>query len=122
MPVVAGLIGTTSPRQSPRRLRINEPWAMRFAAGIGEARPQFLDSRLPLLVHPCFLPGAVENPCMFLSLFAVGLTSRDAHAVAHASIDCCFSRAPLRPVAPPSTQRAISTLCPCQPSTVGSRS
>ena len=97
MLVDASLIAAnTRPRQSPRSTDINDPWLMRFAAGLGETAPQFLDNRVPLLAHPCFLQGALENPCMFLSVYAVGVTNKEASAVVHASIDSLLP-APLRP-------------------------
>ena len=97
MPVDGELIARgTRPRQSPRATEINTPWAMRFAAGLGESARELLDTRCqPLLVHPCFLPGALENPCMFLSVYAVGLESYEASAVVHSSVDSLLLR-PLR--------------------------
>ena len=97
MPVEASLIAAgTRPHQSPRSTDINGPWTMRFAAGLGETAPQFLDNRVPLLAHPCFLQGALENPCMFLSVYAVGVTNKEASAVVHASIDSLLP-APFHP-------------------------
>jgi hypothetical protein len=104
MPVEPTLVGTARPRQSPRRTHVSVPWAMRFAAGLGDdalagaTATELIDTRLGprLLVHPCFLAGALENPLMFLSTYAVGLTRREASAVVHASVDSLFA-APLRP-------------------------
>lgn len=98
MPVDAALIASGArPRQSPRSTEVNDPWTMRFAAGLGDGMPELLDTRLgPLLVHPCFMPGALENPSMFLSVYAVGVTNREASAVVHASIDSLLGPATLR--------------------------
>ena len=111
MPVDPALVGSARPRQSPRSTHVNEPWTMRFAAGLGESAPQFLDNRGPLLAHPCFLAGALENPCMFLSVYAVGVTNREASAVVHASIDSLFP-APLRPGSELSTTFGVVAAAP----------
>ena len=94
MPVDAGLIAHGArPRQPPRTTEINTPWAMRFAARLGESAQELLDTRVqPLLVHPSFLPGALENPCMFLSVYAIGLRIREASAVVHSSVDSLLPR------------------------------
>ena len=111
MPVDPALINSARPRQSPRSTHVNEPWTMRFAAGLGESAPHFLDNRVALLAHPCFLAGALENPCMFLSVYAVGVTNREASAVVHASIDSLFP-APLRPGSELSTTFGVVAAAP----------
>ena len=73
MPLDPATALASPPHQSPRVARIHRHWSMRFAAGLGQIDAAFLDSRVTALrIHPVFLPGAIENPCMFLALYAAG--------------------------------------------------